>query len=108
MAVSPVSGGEPLLQWEFVTELFTLAKEKKVHTALDTAGSIFGSARLPMEKFERLMEVTDLVLLDLKEMNPREAQRTYWHGKCTHTGDGRMGSPIVEKKCGSAMWSCQG
>lgn len=67
-----VSGGEPLLQWEFVTELFTLAKDKKVHTALDTAGSIFGTSRLPEEDFAKLMDVTDLVLLDLKEMNPQK------------------------------------
>lgn len=67
-----VSGGEPLLQWKFVTELFNLAKEKKVHTALDTSGSIFGSAGLSEENFEKLMDVTDLVLLDLKEMNPQK------------------------------------
>ena len=94
-----VSGGEPLLQWEFVTELFTLAKEKKVHTALDTAGGIFGSARLPMEKFERLMEVTDLVLLDLKEMNPGK------HRELT----GMENAPILEmarwlSDHGKEMW----
>lgn len=67
-----VSGGEPLLQWEFVTELFTLAKEKNVHTALDTSGSIFGTSGLPEEDFARLMNVTDLILLDLKEMDPQK------------------------------------
>ena len=94
-----VSGGEPLLQWEFVTELFTLAKEKKVHTALDTAGSIFGASRLPMEGFERLMEVTDLILLDLKEMNPQK------HKKLT----GMENAPILEmarwlSDHGKEMW----
>ena len=64
-----VSGGEPLLQAEFVTELFRLAKQKKVHTALDTSGNPFGSTLLPMEQFEALMDVTDLVILDLKLMN---------------------------------------
>ena len=58
-----VSGGEPLLQAEFVTELFHLAKQKKVHTALDTSGNPFGSTLLPMERFEALMDVTDLVIL---------------------------------------------
>lgn len=66
-----VSGGEPLLQAEFVTELFHLAKQKKVHTALDTSGNPFGSALLPMEQFEALMDVTDLVILDLKLMNEK-------------------------------------
>lgn len=66
-----VSGGEPLLQAEFVTELFRLAKQKKVHTALDTSGSPFGSTLLPMEQFEALMDVTDLVILDLKLMNEK-------------------------------------
>ena len=73
-----------------MTELFTLAKEKKVHTALDTAGSIFGSARLPVKGFERLMEVTDLVMLDLKEMNPQK------HKKLT----GMENAPIL----GMARW----
>lgn len=82
-----------------MTELFTLAKEKKVHTALDTAGSNFGSAGLPMEKFERLMEVTDLVLLDLKEMNPGK------HRELT----GMENAPILEmarwlSDHGKEMW----
>lgn len=94
-----VSGGEPLLQWEFVTELFTLAKEKKVHTALDTSGSIFGSSALPEEKFEKLMDVTDLVLLDLKEMNPQKHK----------TLTGMENAPILEmarwlSDHGKEMW----
>lgn len=66
-----VSGGEPLLQAEFVTELFRLAKQKEVHTTLDTSGNPFGSTLLPMEQFEALMDVTDLVILDLKLMNEK-------------------------------------
>lgn len=94
-----VSGGEPLLQWEFVTELFSLAKEKKVHTALDTSGSIFGSSALPEEKFEKLMDVTDLVLLDLKEMNPQKHK----------TLTGMENAPILEmarwlSDHGKEMW----
>ena len=58
-----VSGGEPLLQKEFVTEFFTLAKKDGVHTALDTSGQPFSES----EDFEKLMSVTDLVILDLKE-----------------------------------------
>ncbi len=64
-----VSGGEPLLQMEFVTELFELAKQKGVHTALDTSGQPFCRDEEFLEKFDRLMSVTDLVILDLKEMD---------------------------------------
>lgn len=65
-----VSGGEPLLQMDFVTELFQLAKAQSVHTALDTAGQPFVQEGEWFEKFQALMEVTDLVLLDLKHIHP--------------------------------------
>ena len=45
------------------------AKEKGVHTTLDTSGSIYGEEPATVEKFEKLMEVTDLVMLDIKEMD---------------------------------------
>lgn len=65
-----VSGGEPLLQQAFVTELFRLARAEAVHTAIDTAGQPFSEEPQWLEQFEKLMEVTDLVILDLKKMNP--------------------------------------
>ncbi len=55
-----VSGGEPLLQADFVTELFSLCKQNGIHTVLDTSGSIWNAS------VEKLLEVCDLVLLDLK------------------------------------------
>lgn len=64
-----VSGGEPLLQTEFVTELFKLAKQDGVHTAIDTAGQPFSDNPQWLESFKKLMSVTDLVILDLKEMD---------------------------------------
>ena len=64
-----VSGGEALLQIDFVTELFTLAKEKGVNTCLDTSGNPFTREEPFYSKFEKLMEVTDLVMLDIKEMD---------------------------------------
>lgn len=64
-----VSGGEPLLQSEFVTEFFALAKKENIHTALDTAGEPFSPDKEYLEGFDRLMSVTDLVLLDLKIMD---------------------------------------
>ncbi len=65
-----VSGGEPLLQSEFVTELFTLAKHKQVHTALDTSGEPFSLEPAALKQFHRLMAVTDLFILDIKAMDP--------------------------------------
>lgn len=65
-----VSGGEPLLQMEFVTELFELAHEKGVNTCLDTAGQPFSPDDPAwMARFERLMAVTDLTMLDIKEID---------------------------------------
>ena len=64
-----VSGGEPLLQMDFVTELFTIAKAHGVHTALDTSGNPFTMDKGYLKKFSHLMDVTDLFILDLKEMD---------------------------------------
>lgn len=64
-----VSGGEPLLQLDFVTEFFRLAKEKKINTALDTSGNPFSMDPEYLEKFDRLMNLTDLFLLDIKAVD---------------------------------------
>lgn len=55
-----VSGGEPLLQADFVKEIFELAHEEGINTCLDTSGSILN------DKVKALLTVTDRVLLDLK------------------------------------------
>ena len=65
-----VSGGEALLQIDFVTELFRLAKEKGVNTCLDTSGNPFTRQEPFFGKFRKLMEVTDLFMLDIKHMDP--------------------------------------
>ena len=63
-----VSGGEPLLQAKFVTEFFKELKKKKIHTALDTAGS------LPVtDEIKELLSYTDLVLLDIKHIDNEKA-----------------------------------
>lgn len=64
-----VSGGEPLLQIDFLTEFFKLAKQVNVHTALDTAGQPFCDDPQWLKKFSTLMQYTDLVILDLKMMD---------------------------------------
>ncbi len=67
-----VSGGESMLQMEYVTELFRLAKEKNVHTALDTSGQPFSEDPVVLEKFDRLMKVTDLFILDIKQIDRKK------------------------------------
>ncbi len=61
-----VSGGEPLLQIEFVTQFFRKLKEHGVHTAIDTAGQPFCEDAEFLRKFDVLLGYTDLVILDLK------------------------------------------
>ena len=65
-----VSGGEPLLQIDFVIEFFKLAKQKGIHTTIDTAGNPFTMDDPEwLAKFDQLMEVTDLFMLDIKQMD---------------------------------------
>ena len=71
-----VSGGEPLLQLPFLTEFFRLAHQKKVHTALDTAGEPFRpDDPAYLATFDQLMQYTSLVILDLKEIDPEKHRR---------------------------------
>ena len=58
-----VSGGEPLLQSEFVYNLLSAAKEENIHTSIETCGYA------DWEKIEPLIDVTDLFLYDVKETN---------------------------------------
>lgn len=71
------SGGEPLLQIDFLTQLFKLAKQNDIHTCLDTAGDIEG---IPEGKILELLKYTDLVLLDIKETNTERHKRLTGRG----------------------------
>lgn len=64
-----VSGGEPLLQIEFLTELFRKAKAQGVHTTLDTSGNPFIREEPFFGKMQELMKYTDLVMLDVKQID---------------------------------------
>ena len=75
-----VSGGEPLLQIEFLTELFRLAKQKGVHTTLDTCGQPFTRAEPFYSQFCELMQYTDLVMLDIKEWDSARHKALTGHG----------------------------
>ena len=65
-----VSGGEPLLQMEFLIELFQLAKQHGIHTIIDTAGQPFVNDASFLNRFQMLCEYTDLFLLDIKHIDP--------------------------------------
>ncbi len=62
-----LTGGEPLMQMEFVTTLFSECKKRNIHTCLDTSGVTFSATN--REKFDLLMTVTDLVMLDIKHID---------------------------------------
>lgn len=70
-----VSGGEALLQIDFVTELFKLAKEKGVNTCLDTSGNPFNREEPFFGKFNELMKYTDLFMLDIKHIDDEEHKK---------------------------------
>lgn len=61
------TGGEPLMQAEFAAELFKAAKEKGVHTCLDTSGITYEGKGI--EEAERVLDFTDLVMLDIKHID---------------------------------------
>lgn len=59
------SGGEPLLQPEFLLECLKLCKKENIHTCLDTAGVGFG-------EYDEILDYTDLVILDIKAVDEGE------------------------------------
>jgi pyruvate formate lyase activating enzyme len=65
-----ITGGEPLLQWEFSRELAKAASQAGILTALETTGF----AR--WENFAKVLEFTDLVLFDLKQMDNEKHKKT--------------------------------
>ena len=74
-----VSGGEALLQIDFLLELFEKAKQRGIGTCLDTSAQLFTRKSPFFEKFERLMELTDTVLLDIKHIDDEEHRKLTRH-----------------------------
>ncbi len=74
-----VSGGEALVQIDFLLELFTKAKQRGITTCLDTSAQPFRRSQPFFDKFERLMSVTDTVLLDIKHIRDEEHRRLTGH-----------------------------
>ncbi len=75
-----VSGGEPLLQAEFVKELFAILKGEGIHTALDTSGITFNPAdEKCVQRHLDVLAQTDLVLLDIKHIDEAEHKKLTTH-----------------------------
>lgn len=75
-----VTGGEPLLQIDFVIELFEEAGRQGIHTCLDTSGVGFSRKNKDMlEKIDRLLKVTNLVMLDIKHMDEEGHRKLTGH-----------------------------
>lgn len=74
-----VSGGEALLQIDFLLELFEKAKQRGIGTCLDTSAQLFTRKSPFFENFERLMELTDTVLLDIKHIDDEEHRKLTRH-----------------------------
>ncbi|MGC4019807.1 MAG: pyruvate formate-lyase-activating protein [Muricomes sp.] len=94
-----VSGGEPLLQIDFLIELFRKAKAEGIHTVLDTSGNPFTRETPFFEKFQELLKYTDLILLDIKHIDEQQ------HKELT----GRINSNILDlarylSEAGQPVW----
>ena len=81
------TGGEPMLQIDFLTELFAKAKVHGIHTCLDTSGIMFpgfpedgeATSDITLEKIDRLLDVTDLVMLDIKHIRDEDHRKLTGH-----------------------------
>ena len=75
------TGGEPMVQLDFLFELFSKAKAKEIHTCLDTSGIVFNEDENSetFQKIEQLMNVTDLIMLDIKHIEDIAHQRLTGH-----------------------------
>ena len=68
-----VTGGEPLLQIDFLTELFKRAKSESIHTCIDTSGIVYNPQNKELtEKIDELLNYTDLVMLDIKHIDTKK------------------------------------
>lgn len=67
-----VSGGEPLLQIDFLIALFKRLKQLNVHTTIDSSGGCASNSPTFLKKLDELLQYTDLILLDLKHIDPEK------------------------------------
>ena len=75
-----VTGGEPLLQIDFLVELFEKAKKEGIHTCIDTSGITYDESDGEyVSKLDMLMQYTDLVMLDIKHIDPEKHKELTGH-----------------------------
>lgn len=75
-----VTGGEPMMQMDFLIELFTKLHQDGIHTCIDSSGIMFRPDNKEfMDKLEILMSVTDLVMLDIKHIDPEQHKKLTSH-----------------------------
>ena len=86
------SGGEPLLQVDFLIELSKVLKKENIHIALDTAGVGIG-------KYEELLKYVDLVILDIKHLT-----KTGYENLVSHPMDEFLNFVEVLKKINKDIW----
>ena len=95
-----VTGGEPLVQIDFVIELFKILKAKGIHTCVDTSGITFRKEdEACVEKFQQLCQVTDLFMLDIKHIDNEKCK--------TLTGQGNEHTLAFAKflsQAGKPLW----
>lgn len=91
-----VSGGEALMQIDFLLELFEKAKRRGIGTCLDTSAQLFTRKASFFEKFERLMELTDTVLLDIKHIDDEEHRKLTRHSNANILDCARYLSEIAK------------
>jgi len=90
-----VTGGEPLMQIDFLLELFTKAKAMGIHTCIDTSGIAYKPGNTAYnEKLEKVLAVTDLVMLDIKHIDPKQHKIL-----CSQPNDGILAfAKLLEEK----------
>jgi len=66
------TGGEPLMQLPFLTELFRAAKKRGIHTCLDTSGVTFHEDPLYLSDLNTLLQFVDMVMLDIKHIDNKK------------------------------------
>ena len=95
-----VTGGEPLLQIDFLIELFAKAKAEGIHTCIDTSGITYSESNTAyIEKLDLLMKHTDLVMLDIKHVDKDK------HKELTsHSNEGILAFAKYLEKKGIPLW----
>ncbi len=74
-----LTGGEPLMQIDFAIRLFEKLKEQNINTCIDTSGVLFGQNKETDDKIDKLLKLTDLVLLDIKHIDSAKHQKLTGH-----------------------------